>query len=542
MRALLVALALSLAAPAAAAKKKPRTAADVFARLDPDAPAYFVVRPSAETALWAWLRKFEGAPAAVIEPMLANVAAAYTGVVGFDATQGWEPLGLEPSLPIAVAVPLLDDGAADRAWQALERGDRDPPRVLVGARAVAAVTDAAKLRKLIASLVKSGSLTAPAGAATALGKGAPAALGKLKVVAFTQLTERALLTVRVDADWLTIDVVALYGGLPLDWKQDRAAIEKFIAHQPPAGGAKARLTTGSGRALASAGFGATTDAVAWTRVLEHGARHIRLFGGQDRTACADQLAVARDGVLADFTTTLDFSAKAFTISVVYGVRRPAELAAAFPASDDAALDVNASDQLGAFVVYLSGLAGLRALPRPAELATGAKALSAGRACGVGDEPDDMGALESFAWPYLLALAAEEAAADAEWQPILDGVRNFGGVVLGLREDVWTSPSLVAFTTDPAAGAKVIAKNKDEFEAKPITIKGRKALLGKKDGPVHAILDDKLTTFVVPLDGVETFKKFVARARPKAAASPPLAALRIDGPKVLREVGRIFGLA
>lgn len=566
-----------------AQRHKP-TIEDAFARLDPGAEFYAVLDPAIETAVWSWLRKWDGPSKDFVGPFVTEIADTYTQTVGFDATAGWGPSGLDLSVPLVFARASLDDKAIAKAYAALttER-KRDAktlaklPRAYVGYRVVAAVADAKAVKKTIAalagseigkgisfSLLEAGDAAA-VGAAfhgdAKLGKTIAAALKAHKVIAVGAYhgDGDGVVLVRLEGAWLTLDFVDVFGGLDLDWKLDKAGLVKHLTRK--AGGAAKVLATPSGKALAAARFGIWFDPVALLNAgLIHGRSNVAkgvfhavddadaktvLTAGEAEVALCDEFReLAMTGAFADAAIVLRASPTAFELSTVWGLRPGTALIAALATADDGLLDPNAAGEaIAAGTVYLNGTALLRALPRPGVFARSTS--------DIGNAADMCGApgwivAAGFGWPQLLgAVMDEEAARGGASQLLVDNLRNLAGVVRRVEgPDFTTSPSLALASFDPAVGRKLFDALAPDFgKVSEQTAAKTKLLVAKPQQKGQPLLFASIASAPVvtgvALGGSAVLDWFFGLPAAKAAkGAPPWIALgRVDVPKLLRQFAK-----
>jgi hypothetical protein len=414
--------------------------------LDGDAAAYVSVVPDAQVAFAAWMRRTP-----LLKPWLDDVAAMSKRRLGFDVTVGWAESGLAADVPIVAGLFAVDAEATERAFRVRADKPNDArvraPRVWNRSRLVALVRDEAKLRAAVAALAASGAgLELPgAGVASVFradakqGKGIGAALQKAHVLAVGRFAlppgDLVVFVRLLERRWLVVDALWGFGGVPVDWKLDGAALLKLLGRHVGADGkllpasASAALVVQPERVIELGKF------IGWSKALERArvvadpatARSVLDTGEREVAACEDFRPLASEGPLARFVLTATRTATGVDVDAAWNLRAPGVLDAAFATHDDGLVDLAAAGSVKLLALApLAGAEGLRKLTRPGVLAQHRGAVEErARLCGLAARTD----LFLFAWPQYLALLLDADASTNELFPTVHNlalaVKSFG---------------------------------------------------------------------------------------------------------------------
>jgi hypothetical protein len=446
---------------------------DLSVWLDADAAA--VVRIEAgQIEQAAGLLRSSGLPGMFETITMLSAGSAFA--LGFDpmAKTGWFAGGLDGDVPLLASVAAIDRGAVDRIVAA--RGSSDRP-VLWRTRAVLKLDDPAKGGRSLTALLglASGGVEVSPGNGAALAGMLGGATGDGNAVV-TELRAAGVLAVarvpRVDGvlllhrhgDVAVLDLVAPYAGVPLDWKRDRAALRALLARKP--GGPGARLGRGAGTLLTRAGTVIWMDTVrlaaSWAaRQREEAVRLVRsghLRPAELRPAppsCADLDVLAASGPFEDLAVSVTFRGGGrqlrMTAAVSWTLRPGSKLAPALAVADDLLIDpldlARSRGAAAAGAVYLRGLGGLRALPRPPLLAGADKLEAAEPACG--EHTAEL--VRALAWPQVIGMHADDiAAVHRDADRAIASLRNAGFAVRNASLDPKQLEGVVTASVDPGA--------------------------------------------------------------------------------------------
>lgn len=582
--ALAVLAPLALARPAAAAPPvaAPQVApgGDPAVRLldllDADATLVITFRPRALWTLDEWLGKFDGAMKPLVQGLRAEAATSLERELGVNplAQAAWTAAGLDPTLPIVAGLGALDHVAARKAFDVLAKQPKSRIKTpFWRSRFVLGLTDEAAFRKALATAAEGPDWARVEGPPDALAKALrlgdkPAAgagairaqLAARRVLAIWRPSGDTIGFLRVEGGVVIGDVFSPFARAALDPAADLPALLKLLVRPPSKRKVSATLAAGSGRALLQA------DAGVWTtpdRVLDLGQALgrqsvLNAFGMEldaaQRSAivaqgaaevgrCDDLRALPRSLGAVDGAWTVDVAPRKITMRLTTSLDPKSPLPAALPAADDGLLDVVTSADAPAVAAYYgTGLAGLRALPRPGLLArTPDDVARAVQECG----GPGLLALAAFAWPHLILFTIDDAP--TEVRTVLASLRN---VAVAWKQFGATSAAHVGVfvgSFEPGVGSAL----ERLLDALGATRGVRKAGPRKLDTWARAgeptafktQLGDRLAAGGA-LGGTKALDWFWGRSSPRGAPGQPpaLAVLRVDVPQVLRQLEGQLGIS
>jgi hypothetical protein len=408
--AVTAAVAMLLAASPARAD----TTSELAAWLPADAPVVLRIDPAAADGVMALAQELRLPGLSGNGLLLVKLAARAT--IGFDPTssEGWHRAGFDRDAPVLIAVARIDLAAAAAAYQAPKSDAADPRAPVWHSRLVWRARHAPGARDALRELL-------------ALAPGRPVNAGR--AVAARLLAPGVLAVARVEGDVVVVDFLASWAG--------GESADELVARLPgkPAGrGFADRPSTGAAAELGRVGLTAWVDPAraidAWVALRQ--SLGVRLFRAglteepraDHRAACAGVRAAATGGAFTDLAVRLEAGPGSATTRTVWGLREPYGLAARLVAADDRLLSPPAlAGAVVAGVLYLRGLAPLRALPRSEAFSGGLRRLrEAIDACG----PAGAAVVAAVGWPQVTGMMLDDIASiGPEAEILVEGVRNLG---------------------------------------------------------------------------------------------------------------------
>jgi hypothetical protein len=587
-------LMAALAAPAAAQKPKDKekaaepakgsvSEADVLGRIDADAAYVMVVRPRGIKVLLEWLGKFGGLAQMSIQDVLGELGSESSRLFGVDLANPttWSESGVDLDAPMGIGLLAIDAAAAEKAYKALTAdAKRDAKKMAKVARPwyrnrlVVSVADEAKLKKLLGHMSSNsaialvdgdaGRLAAAAGFAAdgkdvaKQGAAVAKALKKAKVIAFGRLDDLYVF-IRLEKGFMTLDALRAFSPetVPFDWKRDGGALLKLLDRKIAKGGAAVALTGSAGAKLVDADLGVWGEAgrfldagkaTGWDRSLsattgitdEAQWKTLVQEGNKEVQRCEEFRPVAQTGPFTDFAFTFRAEPNALTTSVNWGLRKGYALAAALVAADDGLVDLAAAtDAVAIGVLYLNGLAPIRALPR-----TGAFAkpwdelMEAQYLCGWAGTQASM----LFGWPMLIAAGVDsEAANDPQFKSLADNVRNGAAAFRQVSMDPSGNVGVVlaSFTSTPDLDwIKGLGGKSSEVKVGQRTVTVYAPKSKWEPALLQTALGANQVAYGILFGGNAAVKWFWGKGSPKASAAAGVIGVgRADLPKILDQLGK-----
>jgi hypothetical protein len=558
----------------------------VFGRVEPGAAFYAVVRPEAAAALIDWLSTKTGilgdffASSFRDDAELGQAGDLFTRVIIGGATSG-----LSPGVPVVLTVTAPPVAQAEKAFTAAVEGDAKAkaraPRLFTRARAVAAVSDEAKLRAAVlgwAASAPEGFLVVPtAGDASAgaflsgdakleqgladakLGKAALAAFAKRKIIVVALPRDGSSISFfRIDGGWFYADT---FEGLfaPVEWKTDGAALLKILA-QKPGKGAAAELASAAGKQLVDAELGVLVEpgrildlgrvlgysTVAWAAAtIKEPAEVAKIVtaGSDEVVSCEGFRSLAKEGPLAQMSFTARRKGTTVEVTAFWALRTPGVLDAAMATSDDGLVDLAAASGIKLLaLVPLAGTEAWRKLPRPGVLGKGlAEATESARKCGAAGSAVSV----LFGWPQLAAMALES---DELLGGLFKSARN---AVLAIK-DFGSRPrdmQMVMLTSVAGPGSLDGWFEERLGKGKAQTVGARKLTVWrtpKPDGPIGVGttgVDGRSGVYGAVFGGDAVLSWWWGQASPKSTAGPTgfVALIRTDLPWLLGVLASTAGM-